>query len=670
MVVANRYRLIAKIGAGPSATVYLADDVRLRRRVAVKILAEALADEPMFVQRFGAEMGAAAALRHPHIAAIHEWGVDEAPYVVGEYLPLGNLRRLLDRQARLSPAQALQVGLAAARALAYAHERDVIHRALTPANLCFADDARVKITDFGLARAYAEAASTQPMGTQLTAVRYASPEQARGASVDGHADVYALALILIEAVTGTVPFAADTAIATLMGRIDRPPPLADQLGALAGPLGRATTVDPDERLDATGLVTALMAVAGSFDDPAPLPLGTPPADPAGPTDPGAAAGGDPAEAPDDITLIVTPDRRAAAESVGAAEAAPPRDDAPEPVHQGATLSATTGTAVATAERPDVAERAETSQAADPDDARARRSHRRWRIAWIALAVVTIVGGAVVGLLVWQAQRTPTHEIPGVEGLDVQDARSRLEALGFEVRTTGDRRDGTTPGEVLEVDPAAGTRLAEGETVTLTVSEGQTLVTIPTGVVGQTTEAAQGALEELGLTLDAPVEEFSEDVEAGLVVATDPATGERVEKGSAVTLVVSKGPEPRIVPDVSGMTPDEAEAALTSVGLVPEVTTRLDPAIDRGGLIGLDPAPGTSLERGTTVTVVVSSGLSVVVPSLEGVATVPEAIALLQNAGLVASGLSGSGGLSGRPVAFDPPAGQVVAKGSPVDIVTE
>ncbi|HET8930881.1 MAG TPA: PASTA domain-containing protein [Acidimicrobiales bacterium] len=697
LVIDNRYRLVAKIGIGTSATVYLADDVRLRRRVAVKVLAEALAQEPAFVERFGAEMQAASALRHPHIGMIHDWGVDDAPYVVGEYFANGSLRRLADRPVRLSPSQALQLALASARALAYAHERGVVHRNLNPSNLLFADDARLKITDFGLTRAFAEAASTQPMGAQATTGRYASPEQARGSSVDGRADVYALALIVVEAVSGRVPFAADTALATLMARIDRAPEIPPELGAMAGPLGRATTVDPADRLDAGGLVTALMAVADAFDDPDPLPL----------IDESPRFESDPAVAedlPDDITVIVTPGsdhERSVTSKVSqeteptpgsAAEAAPltepaNADDADDRLRaEGGVRTGEPEVAGPTA-RPEVdgpgrskhgdeeaaSTRKSATTAVDPDsDAseEARRNHRRWRVAWAVLALVVVVGGGAVGYLVWQAQRTPTHLVPSVAGLSAEAAQSRLEALGFDVGSRHIRRDGTTAGELLGVDPASGTRLSEGDRVTLTVSRGQSLVTIPGELAGDTPDAANEKLTRLGLVIEPPTELFSEDVEQGRVIGTEPAVGERIEKGSAVSLVVSKGPQPRVVPEVSGMSADEAQAALRNIGLVPEVTTRLDPAVDKGGLIGLDPGSGTSLPRGAQVTVVVSSGLSVIVPSLDGVTTVAEAIEKLQQAGLVANNLTGSGSLSGRPVAFDPPAGQVVAKGSPVNIVVQ
>ncbi|HJR24011.1 MAG TPA: protein kinase, partial [Acidimicrobiales bacterium] len=190
-VLSGRYRLIAPVGTGASAQVFLADDVRLKRRVAVKVLHEALAEDESFLRRFRAEAQAAAALNHPNILAVYDWGDDDGtPYLVTEYLGGGSLRTMLDRGTRLSPSQALLVGLQATRALDYAHRRGFVHRDVKPANLLFGEDGRLRIADFGLARALAEAAWTEPQGAVLGTARYASPEQAQGEAVDGRADVY------------------------------------------------------------------------------------------------------------------------------------------------------------------------------------------------------------------------------------------------------------------------------------------------------------------------------------------------------------------------------------------------------------------------------------------------------------------------------------------------
>ncbi|MER3453248.1 MAG: serine/threonine protein kinase, partial [Acidimicrobiia bacterium] len=163
-VLGGRYRLVAPLGAGASASVFVAEDVVLRRRVAVKLLHEALASDEAFLRRFRAEARAAAALSHPNVMAVYDWGEDDGPFLVCELCGGGSLRALLDRGVLLSPSQALLVGLEAARGLAYAHRRGLVHRDVKPANLLFDEEGRLRVADFGVARALAEAAWTEPAG--------------------------------------------------------------------------------------------------------------------------------------------------------------------------------------------------------------------------------------------------------------------------------------------------------------------------------------------------------------------------------------------------------------------------------------------------------------------------------------------------------------------------
>ena len=221
-VLAGRYLLHGAIGTGASGRVYVAEDTRLRRRVAVKVLHAALAEDAAFLRRFRAEAQLAASLHHPHIVTVHDWGEDDVPFMVLELLEGGSLRSMLDQGTLLTVAQAARVGRDVASALEYAHARGVLHRDIKPANLLFDEHGIVRVADFGLARALAEASWTEPAGAVFGTARYASPEQARGVQLDARSDLYSLALVLVEAVTGTVPFAADTTIGMLTARTQRP----------------------------------------------------------------------------------------------------------------------------------------------------------------------------------------------------------------------------------------------------------------------------------------------------------------------------------------------------------------------------------------------------------------------------------------------------------------
>src|ERR1700704_6642791 len=243
-VLAGRYLLHGAVGTGASGRVYLAEDTRLKRRVAVKVLHAALAEDAAFLRRFRAEAQLAASLHHPHIVTVHDWGDDDVPFMVLELLEGGSLRSMLDQETFLTIPQAARVGRDVASALEYAHARGVLHRDIKPANLLFDEHGIVRVADFGLARALAEASWTEPSGAVFGTARYASPEQATGSPLGARADLYALALVLVEAVTGRVPFASDTPVSTLMARTHSGISAPRELGPLGAVVERAGQLDP------------------------------------------------------------------------------------------------------------------------------------------------------------------------------------------------------------------------------------------------------------------------------------------------------------------------------------------------------------------------------------------------------------------------------------------
>ena len=634
-VLSGRYRLIAPIGTGASAQVYLADDVRLRRRVAVKVLHAALAEDDAFLRRFRAEAQAAAALNHPNIVAVYDCGDDDgAPYIVTEYLSGGSLRALLDRGVLLTPSQTLMIGLEATRALDYAHRRGFVHRDIKPANLMFGDDGRLRVADFGLARALAEAAWTEPQGAVLGTARYSSPEQAQGQPVDGKADVYSLGLVLIECVTGAVPFAADTTIATLMARVGKDVEVPEELGPLRRPLTRAGLAEAADRLDSGALGIALMAVAEELPRPAPLPLGDGEApeqtDDAGgdATMLGAALVGTRLASADDATVVV--DATDAAPE-GTALAAPPEWLADDLV-------------VHTDEE--------------------ERPRRRWPWAVLVAVLAVLIGGGAA--LAYSAVSTPSHEIPDLHGLTEAEAQAQAEDLGFDVAREEAREDGSTPGTVLSTKPPAGEELDEGDTLTLVVSAGNTLAAVPTDLVGKPIEQATDMLKFAGDFKPKVTEQVSEDVAKGVVIAMGEGVPAELPKGSEVPLVVSSGPAPRTVPSgLVGGTFDQAKAALEGVQLKAKRVDEFSDDVEKGKVIRLEPGEGQQAPRDSEVAVVVSKGPDIVkVPQVRG-KSLDEAVAAIEGAGLVVGDAFGPA--NGDPFATNPPAGSDVRRGTTVDI---
>ena len=426
-VLSGRYRLTAPIGAGASAQVFLAEDTRLKRRVAVKLLHAGLADDegvPPALPRRGPGR------RRPQ------------PPAHRRRLRLGRRRRHplpRHRAARAGGAcgacstpasasrrsQALLVGLEAARALDYAHRQGFVHRDIKPANLLFGEDGRLRIADFGLARALAEAAWTEPAGAVVGTARYASPEQARGEAVDGRADVYALGLTLIEAVTGKVPFAsrhhhrhADGPHRHARRRARRPRPAADR--CWSGP----ASPTPDDRPDAGEFGVGLMAAAEDLERPEPLPL----------------VGAMPviaATATSDPTLLpVSPsDNTDAVATVGTAT-----------IGTATIGTATTGTAtVATVPppgRPAVYDHGDERELVDDPP----RKRRWWLRILIAVLVLGLLAGG--GYLAANTLLVPSHDVPTLVGLDEAAATELIEENGWEVERLEDRDDDSVAGQVL------------------------------------------------------------------------------------------------------------------------------------------------------------------------------------------------------------------------------
>ncbi len=604
-VLGGRYRIIAPIGVGASARVYLADDITLRRRVAVKVLHEALAADDSFLRRFRAEAQAAASLNHPHVLGVYDWGNDDVPYLVSEFLGGGSLQSMLDAGHRLSVSQGLLVGMEAARGLEYAHAEGLVHRDIKPANLLFGEGGRLRIADFGLARALAEAGWTEPDGSMVGTARYAAPEQARGERVGPAADVYALALVVNEAVSGELPFTADTTIATLMARAETPFEPHPDLGPLGATLRKAGALDPADRPSAGEFVRGFMEAAEDLPRPAMLPLVGPVVD---------TSGGD-------RTQLVP-------EIGGSASARPVPTGPAEDDHE---------------------------------------VGRRW--PWLALAVVALLAAVVGGVAAFQNSRPVTHPVPDLVGATAEDAVAAARDNGWVLSLDEIRRDGTTEGEVLEVDPEAGVDLEEGEILAVLVSKGEELITVP-DLVGQSRDDAEARLDAVGLTVGDISRRESETIPAGSVIEVLLEPGQiEVEPGAPIALLISEGPASRAVPEVpESLDVDEARDRLLNLRLVPAEQTEHSPDVPEGSVVRFEPSTGAVVEVDDPVTIVISLGPEPIeVPQLVG-SNVSEADRILKDLGFVVGGIEGNTAL---PVLYTTPrAGEFHLPGTEIVITTE
>jgi eukaryotic-like serine/threonine-protein kinase len=612
-VLADRYRLLAPIGLGSSGRVYVADDVRLRRRVAVKVLHGALADDAGFLRRFRAEAQLAASLHHPNVVTVFDWGEDTVPFMVLELLSGGSLRGMLDEGIRLTPAQAAHTGRYVATALSYAHTRGLVHRDIKPANLLFDEHGTVRVADFGLARALAEASWTEPTGALVGTARYAAPEQGTGATLDARADLYALGVVLVESVTGRVPEVADTLIGTLAVRARVPIAAPDELGALAPVVERAGRTQPSERYpDAITMADALTDASRHLPPPGPLTL------------------------------------------VGLDAHVDPH---PTELRTTSTVFDQDGdSTVATARA-----RTETDTRADTAPApRAGRYAPRAVPAVVALLVVAVLVAA--GLLVARSAAGGTVAAPQLVGLTQDEAGARAAKAGLVVHV--EQRDVDDPaGRVITQAPSAGAFLDDGGTVRLVVSRGPPPVVIP-DVAGQPEDQATLTLAGAGFAVD-PRRDFDENVPAGIAIRTDPAANEKHAPESTIALVVSDGPRPVAVPDTSGKSYDAAVAALQAKRFSATRVDDFSETVPAGNVVGTDPPAGQLAPRDSQVAVHVSKGPQpVAVPDVVNM-SVEQASQTLRASGLDADVQNFA---PGRPVkSQNPPAGTQVNRGSKVTL---
>jgi beta-lactam-binding protein with PASTA domain len=602
-VFANRYELGDAIGHGGMADVYLAHDRLLDRDVAVKVLATAYASDPTNVERFRREAQSAAALNHPHIVAVYDWGEEDGTsYIVMEYVPGQTLRDIIESYAPIAPMEAARLTAEIADALSFAHAHGVVHRDVKPGNVLVTPQGEVKVTDFGIARADSGEPLTKT-GAVLGTATYFSPEQAQGFALDGRSDVYALGVVLYEMLTGTAPFTAASPVSVAYKHVRETPapPSAvepDVPGAMDRIVLTAMAKDVDERYQSA---QDLRGDLLRFERGRPL-VGAP------------------------MTAVAVP----VASTLVAAPVV-----APAPVHP----------------------------AAPPPAPAARRKGRWGPIVAVGIALALLIALIVV-LLVQSdigggGNPTPSVDVPRVTGFPFGQAEVALKSLGFKVTRTDDEAPQQAPDLVIGQDPEEGRKLAKGGLITLKVSSPN--IKVP-NVTGQTRDNATKILAQSNL-VPKFVEQDS-DQPPGTALGTYPVAGAPVAKlagGGSPEVAVAIAREPAIpVPDVSGQDPTAAQATLTAAGF--QVTTSNAPSdsVPEGKVIGTDPVAGTPLPRNSAVTLLVSSGPDLVtVPNMVG-QTRAAAEALLHDNlgfGLQETVVNAGAPRSGRVIAQTPNSGQ-------------
>ncbi|WP_190128289.1 Stk1 family PASTA domain-containing Ser/Thr kinase [Streptomyces mashuensis] len=614
----GRYRVEARIAVGGMATVYRALDTRLDRILALKVMHPSLAADGAFVERFIREAKSVARLDHPNVVGVFDQGTDgHYVYLAMEYVAGCTLRDVLRERGALSPRAALDVAEPVLAALGAAHRAGLVHRDMKPENVLIGDDGRVKVADFGLVRAVDTATGTST-GAVLGTVSYLAPEQIEHGTADTRADVYACGVVLYEMLTGGKPHTGGTPAQVLYQHLheDVPPPsaavpgLAPELDAL---VAGATARDPERRpVDAAELLGLVRQARAALSDEqldavppharaGAAALGVPAAAGVGPEDrtsviprPVAVAGPAPAEDLDRTTVL---DR---------VPAAPPQG--PPAAHRDAGFADGPG-------------------AGGRGGFAGRLPRRRWIVTAVAALLLVLGGGAGV----WYINSGQFTAVPAVLDMPQEKAEQELDKAGLAVRTTEAYSDTVERGHVLSTDPEPGQRIRRNGKVTLTVSRGPEKAEVP-NVTGMPFDEAKQKIEKAGLAVGDVTRQFSDETPKDAVLSTDPAPGSSRRPGTSVAVVVSKGRQ-IAVPDVSGMTPEAATAALGKLGLKAEVSdTQVFSTRDKGTVAQQSPAVGTKAGEGDTVSLTLSKGREMAaVPDVTG-RTEADAKQALQAAG--------------------------------------
>ncbi|WP_285318922.1 Stk1 family PASTA domain-containing Ser/Thr kinase [Pseudarthrobacter sp. lyk4-40-TYG-27] len=600
-VLSDRYELGSLIGRGGMADVYRGTDTRLGRTVAIKLLRPDMARDPQFQARFKREAQAVAALNHPSIVAIFDTGEHlvhdgsaedvRVPYIVMEFVEGKTLRDMI-RAKEVTIDHAIDYCLGVLAALEYSHKAGIVHRDIKPANVMYCPGTNsVKVMDFGIARAIADSSATM---TQTQAVvgtaQYLSPEQARGETVDARSDLYSAACLLYEMLTSRPPFVGDSPVSVAYQHVreiaDPPSSLnPDVSPALDTVIAKALQKNRDDRFqDAAAFRRALRAAKAGVAVPA------------------VAA----SEAPTDPNDHV-PDAQPRTEAF-AATGASFLDDAPTGRLAAAGLYHDDDPAgpLEVADAHTTAEPLPLGLPPEREPSRPQKSRRR---AWIAtLVIFTLLVLAGAGLWLYETVNRPAPvakvQIPSVAAMTESAALQTLYNANLRPKITRLQNDTVAKGTAIGTDPSAGASMDPGAEVVLNVSDGPSAVKIPDSLPGKTEAAARDILRQVGL-VGAPstTTANSATVPAGIVITSNPAPGQSVGVGTSVELVVSTGKV--VVPELRGLSREEAEAALKGIGLVPLVVEVENSQVEPGKVTDQSDPVNAAVEQGKTITVVVA-----------------------------------------------------------------
>ena len=593
-IVDGRYRITGRIGSGGMADVYCAEDTHLGREVAIKVLYRRFAQDAEFVERFRREAKSAAGLQHPNVVNVFDRGEHDGTYYIAmEHLRGQTLKSLVSTEAPLDEVRAIDIAIQVLRAAGFGHRRGVIHRDFKPHNVICDESDGVKVTDFGIARA--GASEMTETGSIMGTAQYLSPEQAQGHGVTAQSDLYSIAVILYELLSGRVPFEGDSAVSIALKHLNDPPPPLSTVRPGVHPILEAVVMrglakQPAHRFaDADEFIAALeevrrqiqAGVAQGQDTmmfAGPVGAATEEAPPAGATADEPRRRRLPFMA---VLLLLLAAGAVAAYALTRGEEVAVPDVVGQPLLQASTRLEAAGF--------EIEERRVRDQA--PQDEVIRQDPR---------GGIKADEGSTITLFV--SDGPGEARVPSVEGRPQAEAVEELNEAGFKVTTDEQASPDFDPGIAIRTVPDGGELADRGSRIRLFVSTGPEKVRVP-DVTGSTERSAESRLDRAGLLVD--VEEEASDADEGTVIRQSPAGGTEVDEGTRVVITVSSGREEVAVPDVTGQTLRDARADLRDAGFRVQVREQpVEDEADDGLVVGQRPNAGSDLPEGRTVVIFV------------------------------------------------------------------
>ena len=619
----KRYEILGRIGSGGMADVYKGKDHKLNRFVAIKVLKSDYRSDEVFIKKFLSEAQAAAGLMHPNVVNVYDVGQDRGLYYMVMELVEGiTLKDYIEKKGKISAKETVSISIQMVTGLQAAHNHHIIHRDIKPQNIIISKDGKVKVTDFGIARA---TTSTQTISTSVMgSVHYTSPEQARGGVVDEKSDIYSIGITMYEMVTGHVPFDGDSTVTVALKHLqeqivspsEEVPDIPYSLECI---IMKCTQKNPQLRYhDCASLLTDLKRSLVDPDGDFVIA--------------GAGVRGD-----TDRTVVMSTEE---IEQVQQGQYGDEDDYDGDDDYDNDDY--------------DHDDDDDDYDRRRPQDRRRRKKNNVNSDTKRIMKILMIVAGVVIALLVLflvanaagffssgpglTQEEEDTVEVPELRGRTEEEAKKILNDMELGIKVDPERQPSNQyeEGQIMAQDKEPGTEVDKNTTITVTISSGEEAktTTVPDVVNREESEAEQ-MIRDANLTVAHGEAQYDDNVAEGNVISSNPVAGTEIEEGQTVTIVVSLGQKPATVPDIRGMSAADAEAALSAEGLVGSASEDYSDTVEAGKVISQSVDPNSEVDKGTTVSYVVSLGPEtkyVTVPGLGGY-TEEQARQRLTNAGL-------------------------------------